>query len=59
VFLDKRHSHVIIAEDDMLFSQDFVAFFKQTAVLLQRDPSLWWERRSPHHRDSRVKGIEL
>jgi hypothetical protein len=25
----------------MLFSPDFVAYFKQTAVLLERDPSLW------------------
>lgn len=41
IFKEKAHSHIIIAEDDMLFSQDFVAFFKQTAVLLERDPSLW------------------
>ena len=25
----------------MLFSPDFVSFFKQTAVLLERDPSVW------------------
>ena len=41
IFLEKKHSHLIIAEDDMLFSPDFVAYFKQTAVLLERDPSLW------------------
>lgn len=41
IFLERRHSHLIIAEDDMLFSPDFVAYFKQTAVLLERDPSLW------------------
>jgi alpha-1,3-mannosyl-glycoprotein beta-1,2-N-acetylglucosaminyltransferase len=41
IFLEKKHSHLIIAEDDMLFSPDFVAYFKQTAVLLDRDPTLW------------------
>ena len=41
IFHERGHSHVIIAEDDMLFSKDFVTFFQQTAVLLERDPSLW------------------
>lgn len=35
------HSHVIIVEDDMLFSPDFLLLFQATAVLLERDPSLW------------------
>ena len=41
VFLEQGHSHVIIVEDDMLFSPDFLHFFEATAVLLERDPSLW------------------
>ncbi|DBA72905.1 TPA: hypothetical protein ACH3X2_009866 [Trebouxia sp. C0005] len=40
-FLQKGHSHVIIVEDDMLFSPDFLHFFAATAVLLEQDPSLW------------------
>ena len=40
-FLEKQHSHVIIVEDDMLFSPDFLHFFAATAVLLEQDPSLW------------------
>ena len=41
IFIDRAHSHVIIVEDDMLFSPDFLVFFKQTAHLLARDESLW------------------
>ena len=41
VFLEKQHSHAIIVEDDMLFSPDFLHYFQATAVLLDRDPSLW------------------
>ena len=40
-FLEQGHSHVIIVEDDMLFSPDFLHFFEATAVLLERDPTLW------------------
>ena len=41
VFLERHHTHVIIVEDDMLFSSDFLTLFKQTAVLLEEDQSLW------------------
>jgi alpha-1,3-mannosyl-glycoprotein beta-1,2-N-acetylglucosaminyltransferase len=41
VFLERGHSHVIVVEDDMLFSPDFVSYFRRTATLLRRDPSLW------------------
>ena len=41
VFFQGNHSHVIIIEDDMLFSPDFLALFEATAPLLERDPSLW------------------
>jgi hypothetical protein len=34
-------SHVIIAEDDMLFSPDFITLFAATAPLLAADASLW------------------
>lgn len=40
-FLEEGHSHVIIVEDDMLFSPDFLHFFESTAVLLDHDPTLW------------------
>ncbi|KAL3157358.1 hypothetical protein ABBQ32_011839 [Trebouxia sp. C0010 RCD-2024] len=40
-FLEEGHSHVIIVEDDMLFSPDFLQFFEATAVLLDHDPTLW------------------
>lgn len=40
-FLEQGHSHVIIVEDDMLFSPDFLHFFEATAVLLEQDPTLW------------------
>ena len=41
VFLQRKHSHVIIVEDDMLFSPDFLSYFQATAPLLDQDPSLW------------------
>jgi alpha-1,3-mannosyl-glycoprotein beta-1,2-N-acetylglucosaminyltransferase len=41
VFLERHHTHVIIAEDDMIFSPDFLMLFKQTAVLLEQDLNLW------------------
>ncbi len=41
VFLERGHSHVIILEEDMVFSPDFLRFFEATAPLLEADPSLW------------------
>ena len=41
MFFQGNHSHVIIIEDDMLFSPDFLALFEATAPLLELDPSLW------------------
>ena len=41
VFFRGNHSHVIIIEDDMLFSPDFLTLFEATAPLLEHDPSLW------------------
>ena len=32
---------MIIIEDDMLFSPDFLTLFAATAPLLELDPSLW------------------
>ena len=37
----RRHSHAIICEDDMQFSPDFLHMFAATAILLDKDPSLW------------------
>ncbi|KAK9847547.1 hypothetical protein WJX84_001936 [Apatococcus fuscideae] len=37
----RRHSHAIICEDDMQFSPDFLHLFAATAILLDKDPSLW------------------
>ena len=36
-----NHSNVIICEDDMEFSPDFMILFKDTLALLERDPTLW------------------
>ena len=40
-FDQHRHSHVILLEDDMIFSPDFLELFRKTAWLLERDPTLW------------------
>ena len=40
-FIERQHSHVIIVEDDMLFSPDFLRYFEAMAVLLERDSSLF------------------
>mmetsp|Transcript_11262 Transcript_11262/g.33832 ORF Transcript_11262/g.33832 Transcript_11262/m.33832 type:complete len:752 (-) Transcript_11262:379-2634(-) len=37
----RAHSHVVVLEDDMEFSPDFLLFFRATAVLLEVDPTLW------------------
>jgi len=39
-----RHPHsqyIILVEDDMLFSQDFLTFFAQLAIVMDKDPSVW------------------
>ncbi|KAI3435729.1 hypothetical protein D9Q98_001787 [Chlorella vulgaris] len=41
VFLERGHSHVVVVEDDMLFSPDFLLYFRATAPLLDADPTLW------------------
>lgn len=35
------HTHLVVIEDDLMPAKDFLAFFRQTAWLLHRDPSLW------------------
>ncbi len=40
-FIERHHSHVIVIEDDMLFSPDFLRYFEAMAVLLERDSSLF------------------
>lgn len=40
-FSRSEHSHLIILEDDMLVSPDFLEYFEQTAWLLDEDPTLW------------------
>lgn len=40
-FGDGGASHVIIMEDDMLVSRDFLTFFAAAAPLLRADPTLW------------------
>jgi alpha-1,3-mannosyl-glycoprotein beta-1,2-N-acetylglucosaminyltransferase len=37
----RRHSHVVIMEDDMLVASDFLTLFSETAALLDSDPTLW------------------
>ena len=41
IFHEHNHSHVIIVEDDMIFSEDFFHYFKATAVLLDVDETVW------------------
>jgi len=41
VFETLNHSHVIVVEDDMLFSSDFLEMFVVTSGLLNEDPTLW------------------
>jgi alpha-1,3-mannosyl-glycoprotein beta-1,2-N-acetylglucosaminyltransferase len=36
----RRHSHVVIMEDDMTVSPDFLTLFSETAPLLDSDPTL-------------------
>ena len=38
---ERGHSHVVMVEDDLLLSPDFLRLFWQSAWLLERDPSLW------------------
>ncbi len=40
LFVDEKHSHVIIVEDDMQVSSDFLLLFSKTAHLLDQDPTL-------------------
>lgn len=40
LFLERGHSHVVVLEDDMLVSPDFLSLFSETAPLLDSDPSL-------------------
>jgi alpha-1,3-mannosyl-glycoprotein beta-1,2-N-acetylglucosaminyltransferase len=40
LFEERGHSHVVLVEDDMELSFDFLRLFAQTAWLLERDPSL-------------------
>jgi alpha-1,3-mannosyl-glycoprotein beta-1,2-N-acetylglucosaminyltransferase len=41
LFLERRHSHAVIVEDDMLFSPDFLLYFEAVGPLLDADPTLW------------------
>ncbi|CAJ1383002.1 unnamed protein product [Effrenium voratum] len=40
-FMEEHFEQVIFAEEDLLFSPDFLALFRSTAGLLDQDPSLW------------------
>ncbi|KAL1504362.1 hypothetical protein AB1Y20_010768 [Prymnesium parvum] len=53
VLVERNHSHVVMVEDDLLLSPDFLRLFWQSAWLLEQDPSLWcvsaWNDQSfPH-----------
>lgn len=37
----RNHSHLILVEDDMVFSPDFLRFFLETGWLLDTDPTLF------------------
>lgn len=40
-FMEEMFERVIFVEEDLLFSPDFLALFRSTAGLLDKDPSLW------------------
>eukprot|EP00736_Rhodelphis_marinus_P008798 Rmarinus@m.24180 len=40
-FEESDADYVIIVEDDMVFSPDFLSFFQQTAHMLHVDPTIW------------------
>lgn len=41
VFTTLKHEYAILVEEDLVFSPDFVSFFRSTAGLLQSDSSVW------------------
>ena len=41
LFFEKNHSHVIVVEDDMRVSSDFIQFFEMAAPLLDEDATIW------------------
>lgn len=41
LFEERGHTHVVMVEEDMVMSPDFLYFFEQTAHLLDQDESLW------------------
>eukprot|EP00741_Cyanophora_paradoxa_P001725 tig00000498_g1672.t2 len=41
LFKEFKHKRVIIVEDDMIFSPDFLPYFEQTGRLLDEDPTIW------------------
>ena len=40
LFLQHKHSHVVIMEDDMVVSPDFITLFTETAPLMDSDPTI-------------------
>lgn len=40
-FRKRAHSHLIVVNDGMEFSPDFLLYFQATAPLLEADPTLW------------------
>lgn len=52
LFVEEKHSHVILVEDDMEVSRDFLILFMKTAHLLDLDPTLLcvssWNDNSRH-----------
>lgn len=49
-FDERNHSHVVVVEDDMLLSADFLRLFLAAAPLLDADPSIWRARGPPDGR---------
>jgi hypothetical protein len=40
-FVEGGYSHLLLLEDDLVPSPDFLSFFRQGSALLEKDPSLW------------------
>ena len=41
ILLKRNHSHLIIVEDDMIVSPDFLEFFESAAFVMKQDPTIW------------------
>eukprot|EP00658_Telonema_sp_P-2_P072300 TRINITY_DN61459_c0_g1_i1.p1 TRINITY_DN61459_c0_g1~~TRINITY_DN61459_c0_g1_i1.p1 ORF type:complete len:473 (+),score=96.51 TRINITY_DN61459_c0_g1_i1:147-1565(+) len=53
-FVEMRHSHLIMLEEDLLPSNDFLEYFEAAAAVMEKDPTLWC---ASAFNDNGMKGI--